>query len=242
VIAPVLQAALNGSRGPGEHAALPLGADALAAEAAAAWHAGAHAVHVHPRDASGRETLSPGPCAEVVAATRIAAPNVEIGLTTGAWIEPDPERRVAAIHGWTVIPDVASVNFSEDAAEEVARALGHRGVGVEAGLAGEADAERFLASGTARWCARVLVEVEDPDPAEAVAHAERIDRLLAATGLPRLHHGQERATWAVLVAASRAGHAIRIGLEDTLVWPDGRPAPGNEALVRAASELQRRAA
>ncbi|MDP9377255.1 MAG: 3-keto-5-aminohexanoate cleavage protein, partial [Actinomycetota bacterium] len=59
--------------------------------------------------------------------------------------------------------------------------------------------------------------------------------------LPRLHHGEGRATWAVVVAAARAGRSIRIGLEDTLELPDGSPAPSNEAMVRAASELQRRA-
>jgi uncharacterized protein (DUF849 family) len=239
---PFLQACLNGARRPGEHPALPLDADELAVQAAAAWHAGAHGVHVHPRDVDGMETLAPGACAEAVAAIRAAVPRIEIGLTTGAWIEPDPERRVACVHAWTVMPDVASVNFSEQGAAQVARALGLRDVGVEAGLATEADAERFLAAGSARYCARVLVEVEDAEPAGAVAHAARIDVLAGETLLERLHHGIGRATWAVLVAAARAGHAIRVGLEDTLEYPDGRLAAGNEALVLAASELQRRAA
>jgi uncharacterized protein (DUF849 family) len=242
VRAPTLQAALNGARKPDEHPALPVGADALAADAATAWSAGAHSVHVHPRDSEGRETLTPGPCAETVAAIRIAAPHLELGLTTGAWIEPDVERRVACVESWTVIPDVASVNFCGEGADRVCRALVHRGVGVEAGVGSEADAERFLASGCARWCARVLVEVPDPEPVAAVERAERIDAIVAESLLPRLHHGEGRATWAVVVAAARARRDVRVGLEDTLVWPDGRTAPSNEALVRAASELQRRAA
>ena len=70
--APVLQACLNGGRAPGEHPDLPLAADALAAQAALAWTAGAHGVHVHPRDVDGAETLAPGVCAEAVAAIRAA--------------------------------------------------------------------------------------------------------------------------------------------------------------------------
>ena len=242
--APLLQACLNGSRLPGEHPALPLSADELAADAARAWGAGAHGVHVHPRDPDGRETLAPGACAEAIAAIRAAAPAVEVSLSTGAFIDPDVESRIACIHAWTVLPDTASVNFGEDGCERVCAALYQRGVPAEAGLASVADARRLLGSGQLRHCARILVEVAEPDPREAVAHAERVEALLqeAMVMLPRMHHGEGRATWAVVVAAARAGHHIRIGLEDTLELPDGRPAPGNEAMIRAASELQRRAA
>lgn len=242
--APLLQACLNGGRRPGEHPRVPVLADELAAEAAAAWMAGAHSVHVHPRDSDGRQTLSPGMCAEAIAAIRAASPTVEVSLSTGEFIDPDVEARVACIHAWTVLPDVASVNFGEAGCERVSLALHQRGVAVEAGVASVSDAVRLLDSGELRHCERILVEVPDADPQEAVAHAARIDAVLqeAMVMLPRLHHGDGRATWAVLVAAARAGHHIRIGLEDTLELPDGRIAAGNEAMVRAASELQRRAA
>ena len=239
--APILQACLNGSRRPGEHPALPVSADELAADAARCWTAGAHAVHVHPRGEGGEETMAPGACAEAVAAIRMAAPQVEVSLSTGAFIEADVERRIAHVHAWSVPPDCASVNLAEEGAVELCRALHHRGVEVEAGLASEADVELFLGEGIARWSRRVLVEVGDADPAVAVAHAERIDARLGDLLLPVLWHGESRATWAVIVAAARAGRAIRIGLEDTLELPNGEPAPSNEAVVRAASELQRRA-
>lgn len=242
--APLLQACLNGSRRPGEHPALPLSADELAADAARAWAAGAHGVHVHPRGPDERETLAPGACAEAIAAIRAVASAVEVSLSTGAFIDADVESRVACIHAWTVLPDAASVNFGEDGCERVCAALYQRGVPAEAGLASVADARRLLDSGQLRHCARILVEVPDPDPREAVAHAQRVEAVLqeAMVMLPRMHHGVGRATWAVVVAAARGGHHIRIGLEDTLELPDGRPAPGNEAMIRAASELQRRAA
>lgn len=242
--APHLQACLNGGRRPGDHPRLPLSADELAADAASAWMAGAHGVHVHPRAADGAETLAPGICGEAVAAIRMAASQIEVSLSTREFIEADLERRIACVHAWTVLPDSASVNFAEAAARELCLALHQRGVPVEAGLSDVADARRFVASGLAARCRRVLVEVADSEPSAAVAHAARIDAVLDEAGifLPRLHHGEGRATWAVVVAAARAGRDVRIGLEDTLVLPDGRQAPGNESMVRAASELQRRAA
>lgn len=239
--APVLQACLNGARAPGDHPALPVSPDELAADAARCWEHGAHSVHVHPRDAAGVESLSPGAVAEAVAAIRVAVPEIEISVTTGGWIEPDLERRVHHVRSWTVSPDVASVNFSEEGAESVCEALWQRGIEIEAGLAGLEDAERFLASPAVRWSRRVLVEVPDRDPRAAVDHARRIDEALGDLALPRLHHGEEVATWAVIAAGARLARAIRIGLEDTLVLPDGSPAPGNDAMVRAGNELQRRA-
>jgi len=243
VSAPLLQACLNGARSREEHPAVPIRADELAADAARAWMAGAHGVHVHPRDEDGGETVAPGACCEVVAAIKAAVRQVEVSLTTREAIDPDVERRVHAVHHWTVVPDAASVNFFEAGYAEIGAALANRGIAIEAGVSSVEDAERLAASGLARHCRRVLVEVADEEPQAAVATAAAIDEALEAAllVLPQLHHGEGRATWAVLVAAARAGRDVRIGLEDTLVLPDGRQAPGNEAMVRAASEIQRRA-
>jgi uncharacterized protein (DUF849 family) len=147
------------------------------------------------------------------------------------------------VHGWSVVPDVASVNLSEAGAVELCRALWQRGVQVEAGLVCLEDARLLAGEGIARYCRRALIEVEASDAAEAVAAAQEIDELLVdlMVPLPRVWHGVERATWAVVAAGARAGSGVRIGLEDTLELPDGRPAPGNPAMVLAAGELLRRA-
>lgn len=235
-----LQAALNGDRTSG----VPLTPDELAADSALCWAAGAHGVHVHPRDSDGGQTLTAGACAETVAAIRAAVPECEISLSTGAFIEPDPDRRVAAVESWTVLPDCASVNLSEERAPDLCRALWLRGVEAEAGLASLADAELLAREGLARYCRRVLIEVGPEDPAEAVSLALEIDALLTSqlVPLPKLWHGEGRATWAVLAAGAKLRRDLRIGLEDTLELPDRRPAPANETMVRAVSELQRRAA
>jgi len=55
--------------------------------------------------------------------------------------------------------------------------------------------------------------------------------------LEQVHHGDSVASWAVNARAVPRGHGIRTGLEDTTVLPDGRLAPDNAALVRAAVAL-----
>jgi uncharacterized protein (DUF849 family) len=54
---------------------------------------------------------------------------------------------------------------------------------------------------------------------------------------PFLVHGEEDSTWPVLRWAAERGHAIRIGLEDTLTFEDGTPAGDNAALVGEARTM-----
>ncbi|MFC5803604.1 3-keto-5-aminohexanoate cleavage protein [Streptomyces formicae] len=240
----MIQVCLNGPRGAGDSPAVPMSPAALAESAAAAVAAGAAEVHVHPKTPCGSDSLSPRVVAPVLAAIR-AVVDVPVGVTTGAWAEPDPVRRAARIRSWTVLPDHASVNWHEDGAEEVAAALLERGVGVEAGVrSGTPGARRFLRSPLAPHALRVLAEVTDPSPATAESSARALlAELGAAHGLPVppvppippvLLHGEDTGAWPVLRLARRLGLDTRIGLEDTLLLPDGRPAPSNAALVAAA--------
>lgn len=138
----VLQAALNGNRAPGSHRALPVMPPELVADGVSCVRVGAAALHIHPRSSSsGLETLDPAAVDETVAGVR-AATGVPIGVSTGAWIEPDPTRRADLVSAWRE-PDMASVNLSEDGAELVAQALLEAGIGVEAGIWSVEDAERL---------------------------------------------------------------------------------------------------
>ncbi|MGW1890956.1 3-keto-5-aminohexanoate cleavage protein [Streptomyces sp. NPDC002004] len=230
----MVQVCLNGARGAGDGAVVPGSPGALAESAAEAVAAGALDVHVHPKTPCGQDSLSP----RVLAATldgirsRIRVP---VGVTTGAWTEEDPARRAERIRSWTVLPDHASVNWHEPGAERVAAALLERGVAVEAGLwSGTDAAARFAASPLGPRVLRVLAEVTDPEP-EGAEDAARA--LLAATGTahgrPVLLHGVDGSAWPVLRLAARLGLATRIGLEDTLLLPDGRRAASNAELVTA---------
>jgi uncharacterized protein (DUF849 family) len=237
----LIKACLNGARTRDQHPALPITPAELAVEARAAVDAGAAALHIHPRDGDGRQTVEANACAAAVSAVRAAVPGIPVGVTTGAWIEPHPQR-LASIQKWTVMPDFASVNFSEEGAIELCALLSSMGIGIEAGLFNLNDARKLVDSGLGPDCLRILVEV-GRDPERAVESATAIDVAIeaAAIATPRLHHGAGPATWAVLAAAIDRGHQIRVGLEDTLVLPDGATAAGNADLVRAAVAMVRSA-
>lgn len=235
----LLKACINGAREPGEHAALPLTPEDAARDAEACVAAGAGAVHLHPRGPDGGETLDPATVDAAVEAVRDAV-GVPVGVSTGAWIEPELTSRVAAVHRWAE-PDFASVNLSEGGALEVMAALVDRGIEIEAGLAVAEEVERLVSGGMADGLLRVLIEPGGEDASEQLATARAIESALDRNAVvaPRLAHGTGVATWSVLEWAASRGHDMRIGLEDTLVMADGSPAEGNAALVAAAAELLR---
>ena len=235
----LLQACLNGARPPRAHPRLPTTPEALARDAAACVAAGAASLHLHPRGPDGRETLAPAAIAAAVEAVRAAAPGVELSVSTGLWITGgDATARAAQVSAWEVLPDAASVNVVEEGWVELCQLLADRGVRVEIGIRTATAAEAFAAAALEETCVRALVEPQEAESGAAIVTAAAIDRMLGQGGvrLPRLHHGTDATTWAVLDAAVPAGRDVRIGLEDTLVLPEGARAPSNEALVRAAVE------
>ena len=63
-----------------------------------------------------------------------------------------------------------------------------------------------------------------------------------AADLPFLLHGTEATAWPMLEEAIARGYDVRIGLEDTLVMPDGRSAKNNvELLTEAVQRVRKRA-
>jgi uncharacterized protein (DUF849 family) len=225
------KACLNGGRTRAEHPAVPLTPAELAADAVAVRRAGAFAVHVHPRDRQGRETMAVEACDAAVAAIRAAAPGLPVGLSTSAAIDPDPFARAAAVRAWRRAPDFVSVNLSELGWAGIVRAALHAGIAVEAGLSTPADAKQLAASPFTHQVLRVLIEVEGgADEARAIAD-------LIPAEVSQLWHGFGERTWDVLPAAIAAEHAVRVGLEDVLVLPDGSPAASNADLVAAAVAL-----
>ncbi|SOR82939.1 MULTISPECIES: 3-keto-5-aminohexanoate cleavage protein [Streptomyces] len=230
----MVQVCLNGPRTAADGTAVPLTPESMAESAADAVAAGATDIHVHPKTPCGRDTLSPRVLTETLSAIRSRVP-VPVGVTTGAWAEPDTAARLERIRSWTVLPDHASVNWHEPGAEEVAALLLDLGVGVEAGIwSGTDGAERFAASPLGPKVLRVLAEVTDTDPARAVVSARGLlSDLGAAHGRPVLLHGEDGGAWPVLRLAGRLGLATRVGVEDVLVLPDGRRAGSNAELVAA---------
>ena len=170
---------------------------------------------------------------------RRACPGTLIGVSTGAWIERDERRTLAAIDGWNELPDYASVNLEEPHAPAVMEGLRRRGVGVEAGLASIGDAERLVALNLGGRVLRILVEVSEQDIGEALAVTDSVAAVLDRAGVrrPVLLHGFDATVWRFVALAAQRRWSTRVGLEDGCELPNGATASGNAALVTAAIEL-----
>jgi uncharacterized protein (DUF849 family) len=234
----LIKVCLNGSRAPGEHSALPLTPGELAREGKRSIDAGAGALHVHPRNADGTMTLAAQENGEAINAIRASCPGIPVGVTTAAWIEPDVQRRLELIQSWQVLPDFASVNFEEEGTPDLCTLLLEKGIGVEAGLGSREDAELLVQIDIADRCLRILIEPVEDDTDTALATVKKIEQILddADVQLPRLLHGFESTAWPLLDAALKRGYDTRIGLEDTLLLPDGGTARNNAELVAFASQ------
>lgn len=236
---PYVKACINGARTPDQHPALPVTPEQLAAAAVAAHEAGAQAVHMHPKTADGVDSLQPEIVDAAVAAVRQALPGLPLGVTTGYWALPDAAERLRAVERWSVLPDFASVNWHEPGSEELAKLLLDRGLGVEVGIFHAEAAESWARSDVAGHCMRVMIELqahEDVDTADDLLARVRA----AGSPAPVLLHGLDESCWPLLRHAGLRNVQTRIGMEDTLLLPDGSTAPDNAALVTAAlQELTR---
>jgi len=235
----IIQACLNGSRPADFHPQIPFSAEAIARDGVNCVAAGAAELHVHPRAPDGSESLNS--IDEAVRAIRRGCPGTLIGVSTGAWIENGVERTRAAIANWRQLPDYASVNLSEPDAPAVMQLLRGRRVGIEAGLASPADAERFCRIPGHELVFRVLIEIDEQDPDNAARMAEEVALVLDRANVRRqiLLHGIDATVWPLVGLARRRRWSTRVGLEDGKALPNGADAAGNAALVAAAVTIYR---
>lgn len=236
----LLQAALNGPFTKADHPMIPMSAEELARDAAQCVAAGAGAIHLHPRDREGNERLDPEVVDSVVSVVRRAC-GVPVGVSTGAWIEPDLPRRLELIRHWTE-PDYASVNVCEQGSSEVAQALLEAGVAIEAGVWTPADARALADWKLHHGLLRVLVEPVEVSPADVHTCVRAIHAALDESGIGagRLQHGDGKAAWLFIDDAVETGRDTRVGFEDTQRRPDGGRASSNAELVNAAADRFKR--
>ncbi|WP_433264292.1 3-keto-5-aminohexanoate cleavage protein [Actinosynnema sp. CS-041913] len=236
----MLQACLNGARVPDSHPALPVTPQQLAADAAALVALGVTHFHLHPRDVVGLEVLAGPEVATAVSVVRALVPRAELGVTTAAWIQPDPVRRAELVEGWAGLsagrPDVASVNVHEDGWLDTVAALQAANIGIELGVFHEEAARTLVRAGLPDGTRRILAEVQ---PGETTTEADALLRLLEPLGAPILLHGEDDSAWPVLDHAARLELDTRIGLEDTLLNPDGTRTRDNAELVAYAQRAIR---
>ncbi|MEV7727816.1 3-keto-5-aminohexanoate cleavage protein [Streptomyces sp. NPDC087917] len=229
----VLQVALNGSRDAAEGAAVPMSPRDLAEAALSSVAAGAGEVLVHPRTPCGRESLSPRVVGPLLEELRGAGVRVPLTVPADVAAEPDPEGRLERVRSWTVLPDRASVRFSEPGARELGQALLERRVAVDAvvplgGGVGPEPLARFLEWAVPdRGRVRLVVELAEADPALVAG-------LRWLPPVPIVLFGRDEAAWPVLRLAARCGAGARIGVAEVLRLPDGRVARSNAQLVEAA--------
>jgi uncharacterized protein (DUF849 family) len=234
----LVKAAINGKRSQSEHPLIPVTPSQQAHQASVAVAAGAGAIHVHPRNSDGQESLASADVAAGLNAIRAACPATPVGVSTGAWIVPEIDKRLALIAEWDVLPDFAAVNFHEAGAMQVAHLLLEKGIGVEAGIWNAEAARLFRQSGLSDRCLRILIE-PGQESGNAMNRLEEIEDTLKGIQRPRLLHGFETSTWDLIALASRRSYDTRIGFEDTLTLPQGRRAQDNGELVATAREIVR---
>jgi uncharacterized protein (DUF849 family) len=232
----LIKVALNGGRKRSEHPGIPITATELGADAAAAVAAGAGAIHFHARSPDEGESIRPEDVAAGLIGIRNRLQNTPVGVSTGAWIEPDVEKRYDAVSRWNVLPDFASVNFKEDGAVELADLLLRKGVKVEAGISDMAGTDVFLRSGLDPRCLRILIEPMDQNLGRAL---EALREMVATldqqkSECPRVLHGMEAIAWEMIDEAARRGYGTRVGFEDVLTLPGNRPTNSNAELVAEA--------
>jgi uncharacterized protein (DUF849 family) len=236
-----IKACLNGKRSATEHPAVPVTASQLADAAAAAVAAGAEAVHVHPRDPAGEQSLRAGDVGAAVAAIRAACPATPVGVTTGLWAAADTRARQQQVAAWAELddlqrPDFASVNLSEDGWPDLTETLADAGIRPEAGVWSVDDADALADYEPRGGWLRILVEIMGVPAGQAGQAADQVLARIRQAGLdlPVVVHGEDEGCWPLIEHAGRLGLPVRIGLEDVLTDAAGRPVANNAELIRLA--------
>ena len=229
----MIQIALNGSR---KEAFVPKSTEEIIKSAESAVNLGADCVHFHPRDHQGKETLKGLFVDEQINAIRKKLGQTPVGITTGAWIEPNLEERLAQIASWEMLPDFVSVNYDEDGFEKITQLVNEKGIQIEAGLSNPEAAKNFIKMFPNGSFVRILIEPQEQTLAASLDTVKAIENLILEAGieLPILLHGEDQTCWDLVKIAFSKNYQTRIGFEDVLVLPDGRYARSNSELLAQA--------
>lgn len=243
----------NGARKtPAEHPNLPVTPAAIARDARECLEAGACMLHLHVRDSGDGHTLDPGIYREAIGAVRAEVGDaLVIQTTTEAVGRYRPGEQIAVVKA--LKPEAVSLAVRElvpDADHEAATGDFLRWCAAEAVapqfiLYDRADLARFhdlAARGVVPGRRHFLLYVlgrytggQRSQPADLlpfVCSGQGLEQpwMLCAFGA--------RETACATMAAALGGH-VRVGFENNMTLPNGRPAPANAALVAAAAEAAR---
>ena len=240
----IITAALTGPIAmKADNPALPTSPEEIAAEAKAAYEAGAAIVHLHLRDDEGRPTADLDVARRVVAAVREACPEVIIQLSTGAGLEVPYEERMkiaearpamATLNPCTMTFGVGEFRNPPTQMRQLAARMMELGVKPELEIydTGHLDMGMVLLhEGLLAEPLQVsfVMGVRGGMPADAGLLAYLVRQLPSATNWQVI--GVGKANLAMTSIGLAMGGNARTGLEDTLMLEKGRPAASNAELV-----------
>jgi len=235
----LLKIALNGTRPKSENEYLPQSLNEIEKEVTPLYKNGYKVFHIHCYDSNGIESLKPEDVNKLVSRVKNISSDIQIGISTGDWIEPDFEKRICYIKDWQFVPDFASVNMIEENAIEISNVLISKGVSVEVGLNEKKAAEIFVKSNLDSGCYRILIEPEEENIAAAINTISEIENILDTNKITikRLLHGFNSVSWDILREAKKRGYDGRIGMEDTIYLENGIKVTSNLEIVNEASKI-----
>lgn len=222
----------NGARrGKDDHPALPITIPETVEVAAACHAAGADALHLHVRDDQGAHSLDVGLYREALADLARRVPDMPVQVTTESAGLFDVSAQLTCLEqlkpAWASI-SVREIARAPDLAERVYATCAAQGTRVQHILYDASDAALLQ-----RWRSQGIVRDEQ---AEVILVLGRYQPPVAATAdllAARLADLPESTPWtlcafgpheqACLLAAARQGGALRVGFENNLCHPDGRP-------------------
>lgn len=236
----LLKIALNGARPKSENEYMPQSLNEIEKEVRSFYLNGYKVFHIHCYDKTGKESLKPEDVNNLISRIKNISPEIQIGISTGDWIEPDLDKRMGYIKGWKVLPDFASVNMIESNSIDISKLLIERGVLVEAGLNDGEAAEIFVNSKLTGGVCRILIEPEEEKNfSAAIKTIDEIEAVLDSNGITikRLLHGFNSASWDILREAKKRGYDGRMGMEDTIYLESGIKVSSNVELINYAEKI-----
>jgi len=232
----LIKIALNGARPLTEN---PHSIEEIINQVSSVYRLGYKVFHIHCYNKKEQESLAPDDVNLLVSSVKNIAGDIQIGISTGDWIEPDLNKRLDYIKNWKTVPDFASVNLIEDNAVDVCKALISKGVLIEAGLNELKAAEIFVNSGLDEHCLRVLIEPEEETYEGAVKTINEIENILNISNckIKRLLHGYNATSWPLFFEAEKRGYDTRMGLEDTVYDKNGNKIKDNAELIKTLENI-----
>ena len=130
----LIKIALNGARTKEESNYIPHTLSEIEKEVRQLYNFGCNVFHIHCYNEYGKESLNYKNVGNLVSTLKNISSEIQLGISSGEWIEPELKHRKSQIEDWEIFPDFISVNMIEEDAIEISQILISKGIKIEAGL------------------------------------------------------------------------------------------------------------